>query len=587
MPPTLPTTGADTQAADLRLRDPALEPAASIAFSFDGRSLSAYEGESIAAALTAAGIVDLGRRRDGSSRGVFCGMGLCQECLVKVDGATSVRACMVPVTNGMAVESQDYAVASSLSSSMRGGSAPSRNRPQVLIVGTGPAGLAAARAAALSGARTLIVDERSNAGGQYFKQIAKSHAIVEPQRLDAQAREGKELIKQVEKLGVAIWRDAMVWGAFGIGEVAVITQGRQHVLAPERLVLATGAYERGIPVPGWTLAGYMTTGAAQTLMRAYRVAPGRRVLVAGNGPLNFQFAADLVRAGIQVVAVVEAAAGLGLRHAASVARAAMAAPRLVWDGIRYLALLRRSGVRIMYGSAVVAARGNKRIGECTVAQIDAASRAIPGTARTFAVDCVCTGYGFLPSNEMARALGCRHTFDSTTGALATVVDEDGLTSVPGVYAIGDAAAFRGAHAARYQGFITGCAAARSLGLALPAAVEDELADSRHRLRKHIAFQAELWGLFAAPALDVQLASADTELCRCESVTRQAIDTAVQNGAVSLGEIKRRTRLGMGQCQGRYCEPLAAALIPPTSRGDELFKFAPRVPFKPIRIRDLL
>jgi NADPH-dependent 2,4-dienoyl-CoA reductase/sulfur reductase-like enzyme len=584
----LSTTQEDSHGGALRLRDPALTPVERIEFSFDGRRLTGYAGESIAAALTAAGILDLGRRRDSSSRGVFCAMGVCQECLVKVDGAASKRACMVPVASGMAVESQVYAVPPSRAAFVHA-AAPQRHRPEVLVVGAGPAGLAAARAAALSGAKALIVDERSDAGGQYFKQVAKSHAIIDYRRLDSQARTGKELIVDVERLGVTIWRDAAVWGAFGTDEITMLAQGRQHVFTPERLVLATGAYERGVPVPGWTLPGYMTTGAAQTLMRAYRVSPGRRVLVAGNGPLNFQLGAELVRAGIKVAAVVESAADHGLRKTASVWRAAKAAPGLVRDGIRYVALLMSAGVPIIYGSAVVSARGDRRVEECSIARIDAAGRAVPGTERSFPVDCVCTGYGFLASNEIARTVGCRHKVDSRTGAWVTLVDENGLTSIPGVYAIGDAAVFRGAHAARYQGFITGCAVARSLGLTLSAAVEDELAQARHQLSKHLAFQGELWRLFASPPLTVQYATSDTVLCRCESVTRQAVESAVRDGAVSLGEIKRRTRLGMGRCQGRYCEPLAVAVTQQeaTPARDELSRFAPRTPFKPIRVKDLI
>jgi len=177
---------------------------------------------------------------------------------------------------------------------------------------------------------------------------------------------------------------------------------------------------------------------------------------------------------------------------------------------------------------------------------------------------------------------------ATAAELSTVTDSDGLTSVTGVYVVGDAVALRGAHAAQCQGFVTGCAVARSLGLSLPLPVTQELARVRRRLRLHLAFQQSLWRLFAAPMLRNQFASADTVVCRCEGVSHATIDRALQNGATTLGAVKRRTRAGMGRCQGRYCESLIAAMLPADAGvpRDELFNLAPRVPVNPIRIKDL-
>ena len=578
----------EKQQRDLRIADPALRPAARIALSFDGTTLSAYQGETIAAALAANGIVDLGRRRDGAPRGLWCGMSVCQECIVNVDGRPSERACTTTVADAMVVTAQGYAAAVPVSAENHQRSSPATHRPQVLVVGAGPAGLSAARAVALCGAAVTILDERAAPGGQYYKQIAKSQTVVDPDRTDAQVRGGRALIAEVEALGVRIWREATVWGAFGAQELAVTANGAEHVFAPERLILATGAYERGVPVPGWTLPGCMTTGAAQTLVRAYRVLPGRRVLVAGNGPLNLQLAAELVAAGVDVVAVVEAATRPGLRHAGALLRAVSVAPGLMRDGFRYLARLRRAGVPVVYASALVAAHGDARVDGCTIARIDAAGRPVPGTSTRFAVDTVCVGHGYLPSNEIARALGCRHVVRGDSGDLATVTDSAGLTSVPGVYAIGDAVALRGAHAALGQGFVTGCAVARSLGLSLPLPVAQERARRQRQLRLHGAFQQALWQLFAAPVLRNQLAAADTIVCRCEGVRCATIDGALQDGAATLGAVKRRTRAGMGRCQGRYCESLVAAMLPhePDAVRDELFNLAPRVPVKPVRIGDL-
>jgi NAD(P)H-nitrite reductase large subunit len=199
------------------------------------------------------------------------------------------------------------------------------------------------------------------------------------------------------------------------------------------------------------------------------------------------------------------------------------------------------------------------------------------------VNAVCVGYGFLPSNEIARALGCRHRMEDE--CLTTIVDADGLTSVEGVYAVGDMIALRGARAAQAQGSIAGCAVARSLGLPLPVQVARTLRESTRRLARHLSFQRALWSLFAAPSSRATHAAPDTIVCRCEHVARAAVEDAATQGATSLGMIKRRTRVGMGRCQGRYCESIIAAMLPQSVR-DERFAFAPRVPFKPIRIEDV-
>ncbi len=548
-------------------------------FTFDGTPVEAREGETIAAGLARAGICALGRRRNGPPRGVFCGMGVCQECVVHVNGQPSRRACMEITADGMVTAAQDYAP--SLPPPSTVAAQPATVKPvQVLVVGAGAAGLAAAYAATLCGARVTVVDERAKPGGQYYKQRVGTGSV------DAQMREGRELIAKVTAVGVEFLADTTVWGAFGPQELAATVADTQCVFAPERLVLATGAYERGVPVPGWTLPGYMTTGAAQTLLRAYGVVPGRRIVIGGNGPLNFQLAADLVSAGADVAAVAEASRPSS--RLTSLVSAAYAAPALLAKGLAYVAQLRRAGVPIHYQSAVTVAHGSSRVESCTVSRIDASGRPDPEVETNFDVDTICVGYGFLPANEIVRALGCRHDIDPE-GRLRTVVDADGLTTVDGVYAIGDAVALRGAQMARCQGFVTGCAVVRSLGLAVPAPVLRELGTARRRLAQHLSFQRALWQSFAAPVMRTQLARHDTIVCRCENVTYAEVEDAIGSGATTLGAIKRRTRAGMGRCQGRYCESIVASLLPQSAgiARDELFAFAPRAPIKPVRIKDLV
>ncbi|MDP7652233.1 MAG: FAD-dependent oxidoreductase [Rhodospirillales bacterium] len=558
-----------------------------VTITFDGEVISGYEGESLAACLTAAGKFTLRRTKSGKARGVYCGMGVCSECLVTVDGRQNQRACMTPLGAEMTVTTQSQP-----------GTDPSADPPypipdgttpehpvEVLVVGAGPAGLQAARAAASAGAQVVIVDERPAPGGQYYKQLSKTHAFRDEAAMDTQFRAGRDLITEVENLGVRIERQALVWGAFAADEIGVVTDDKAMVFRPQQLIVATGAYEKGVPLPGWTLPGYMTTGAVQTLVRAYRVAPGQRVLVAGNGPLNFQVASELVDAGVEVVALVEAAPRPGPAQVPAVLAALCHSPDLMRDGLKYLGRLRRAGVPILYGHAIVEARGSDAVESVVVAPIGPTGEAGTEGRREFAVDAVSVGYGFMPSNDISRPLGCRHHYDADRDSLVVELNADCQTSIAGVFVAGDCGGMGGSRVAMEQGFIAGCKAAENLGMALPHHAIAERDSRRRRLASHERFQKAIWTVFQAPTLTDQLTRDDTLVCRCEEVTRSTLHETVDGDSVSVGNLKHQTRAGMGPCQGRYCGALMARMVDrrvSLATGEFSF-FAPRPPIKPVPI----
>ena len=558
----------------MRVRVAGIEaPEPDIVVRYRGRSLACRTGDTVAAALVDHG--ELACRIDGAGepRGVFCGMGVCQECLVVVDGVPGRRACMEPVRDGMLIEPQPARPA--LDGLAAGPVLRARElAPEVLVVGGGPAGLAAAAAAAEAGARVTLADERAKLGGQYFKQPAEGLALDE-RRLDRQYRSGRELAARVRAAGVEILSGVQVWAASGPRELHATGPGERLTLRPSRLVLATGAYERGVPIEGWTLPGVMATGAAQTLLRAHQVVPGRRVLVSGNGPLNMQVAAELARAGATVVALAELAPVSHPRRAGAMARMAAAAPDLIRDGAAYRWALLRRRVPVLEGSAVVRVEGTGRVERAVVARIDGSGRPVPGTERAFEVDAVCVGFGFAPANELARALGCRHRFDERRGHLAAVTDASGRSTVDGVWIAGDGAGVSGARVAQSRGALAGSDAA---GAPAPAAALRAVA-------RHERFQDALWALYAAPRLVDELAAGGTAICRCESVPRAAVDAVLDEGVQAIGAVKRSTRAGMGGCQGRYCGALLAEMSARRGRRelDELDWFAPAAPFKPLAV----
>lgn len=544
-------------------------------FRFAGRQVQAFAGESLAAALTASGELVTRTTAAGNGRGIFCGMGVCGECAVLVDGEVR-RACMTAAAPDLAVEP-----------------APALAQPHVreageahalacdlLVIGAGPAGLAAAEAGRAAGLDVVLIDERSLPGGQYFKQPGKGFA-VDAGRIDAQFAEGRALAARVAASGARLLAGTMAWSARQeAGAVLIDAQGPDGAISirARRLVIAAGAMEKPWPMPGWTLPGVMTTGAGQTLLRAGLVAPGARVLVAGNGPLNLQLADELVRAGVRVVAVAEQAPRPGPAHVGAVAAMLMGHPALVAAGAVQLARLARAGVPVRHGHVVTQAAGDGRVERAMIAPVGRDGR--PGKGQWLEIDALCIGAGFQPQAEIARLLGCALAWRD--GGPVVVRDDDGRTSVDAVFVAGDGGGLGGARAALAQGWLAGAAAARDLLGSLPAPLLGEQARRQAALARARRFQSGLWRLFAPVPLAVPLATADTVLCRCEGVRFGAVDALITAGNSDPGSIKRATRLGMGRCQGRYCGPLLAARLaqqagrPATA--DDLF--APRPPFKP-------
>jgi NADPH-dependent 2,4-dienoyl-CoA reductase/sulfur reductase-like enzyme len=596
-----------SERARMRIQLPGIRRDSSeITFVFEGQTVPARPGETVAAALLNAGHRELRESHvfAGKHAGMFCGMGVCGECIVLVDGARR-RACMEPVKAGLRVTRHPArapiggatnAGGKHGASATRGfGSLPELTvTPDVLVVGAGPAGLSAARVAARVGLDVLIVDERRAPGGQYFKQPNAGFEL-DAERLDAQFRQGRELIESVRRSGAQLLSQATVWGAFApwqldaqttLGRVCVSTPSQRLNIQPQRLVIAAGAYERSVPFPGWDLPGVMTTGAAQTLLRANQLAPGARVLIAGNGPLNFQVAREITNAGADVVALAEAAAAPRVSTLPALMRMGMTAPRLIAAGCADRLALWRRNIKVRYRHAIVrVTRAEGTNGRssliATLARIDDEGHAIPASERHFTADAVCVGYGFLPQSEIARALGCAHSYDLRRGGPIVQRDGECRTSVPEIFVAGDAGGLGGAHIAMSQGTLAGLAVARDLGKAPNDVARRDARVARGILSRHARFQSALWSLFRAPLLVDQLADDDTPICRCEGVTKRSLAALLEVNA-SIGAIKRQCRAGMGGCQGRYCATLMAELVRRRTGAavSESDLFAPRPPFRP-------
>jgi len=522
-------------------------------FNFEGKTIQARPGDSIAASLQSAEIFNLGTTRTGRERGVFCGMGVCQDCLVMVDGKRSVRACMTEVTDGMQVRRQSD-LDSEVPVQTYASAAPRHHEVDLLIIGAGPAGMNAAIAAAKSGINILVLDERSAAGGQYFKPQTEGYR---GDSKDSQHLSGDALRKQFHESGATLRQGVSVWFARAHGaefEIRFLDGSQQEIVTARAVIVATGAYEKPAVFPGWTLPNVMTIGAAQTYARRYGVVPPGRVLVAGQGPLALQLANELLELGADVVGVAERSA----MKRASLLKAALISPRLGLTGAGYLWRLKRRGVPLWTQTEIAAVEPSGRV----------TLKSVSGNAqRHIEVDAVCTGEGFLPQMELARLFGCPVEV-APNGAAGPMRQPSGETPVAGLWVAGDAGGLGGAQVAASQGALSGAAAARFL-----CGKSNEINTAPNSLTKALKFQRLLWQAYDVPLRD--LPEGDTIVCRCESVTAGQIRSALDESCSDEGAVKRSTRCGMGRCQGRFCLPTLTRMLG-TQTG-----FAPQIPSQPI------
>jgi NADPH-dependent 2,4-dienoyl-CoA reductase/sulfur reductase-like enzyme len=437
------------------------------------------------------------------------------------------------------------------------------------VVGAGPAGLAAVDAAARLGLSCALLDAAALPGGQFYRQPAAALRAARPQalhhrwpafaellaRLDGHAAAGR--VRQFS--GHHVWS---VSGADGAWELHAVRGGDPAAGPSERTVraravlLATGSHERQLPFSGWTLPGVVGAGGAQAMLKSGLVLPGRRVVVAGSGPLLLAVAASLAAAGARVPLVAEAGGYAGYARRPGVLAAN---PGKLAEGAVHGLQLLRHGVAVRTRSAVVAAHGTDRVEAVTVARLDRDWRPVPGTRRRIACDALAVGHGLLPQLELALELGCR-VRTLADGGSALEVDSGQRTSVAGLWAAGESTGVGGAELALAEGEL----AARSIAAALgrPAAADTAargrgLVRRRDRLRRF----AELMAAQHSPGAGwVDWIRDDTEVCRCEEVPAGAIRESVETlGAGDARTVKLLTRAGMGWCQGRMCGPAVARL----------------------------
>jgi thioredoxin reductase len=431
--------------------------------------------------------------------------------------------------------------------------------PELIIIGAGPGGIAAAVEAARAGVTVKILDENPKPGGRIYGQLNDGFKLINPRFLGPDFEKGQELLAEFHNFREKIdhRHDALVFGTFENREMAFHQAGKGERLRFHKLVVATGAYDRPVPFPGWTLPGVLTAGGAQTLVKMQRVLPGKNILFAGTGPLQLVVANQVMDGGGKVEAILEAGE---INNWLKLLKGFSRNWGLLTDGLKYMRAIRKAGVPLLRKHIILEARGDHQVEEAVIAEVDKDWRAIENTRRILKVDTICLGYGLVPSVELTRLVGCQHRYAPDLGGWIPQRDEDMQTSVPGVFAVGDGAGVAGSAMAMLEGRIAGISVARSLGY-----ISSEEARSHKKPylndMKRIGRLRDALDQISYPRPGLfELAHDDTIICRCEELTLGDIKNAIGTGTVEMNELKRLTRMGMGRCQGRMCAPAVQEII---------------------------
>ncbi|SOY59722.1 FAD/NAD(P)-dependent oxidoreductase [Cupriavidus taiwanensis] len=448
----------------------------------------------------------------------------------------------------------------------------------IAIIGAGPAGMAAAVAAAASGARVALLDEQEACGGQIYRGILSAP----PERLRILGPDyaaGQALAERFAASGAQHITGAAVWQVTREHAVHYLREGRVATLQARQVILCTGAMERPFPIPGWTLPGVLTAGAAQILLKSADVVPAEPVVLAGCGPLLYLLGWQYVRAGVPIRAIVDTTDGADYQRALAHLGGALAGWRYLKKGLALMRALKRGGVPFYKGATALSVEGDE-----AVRALRFTSR---GQSRRIATQAVLLHQGVVPNTQFTWALRAAHRWDDRQLCWQPVVDDWGALDLPGIFVAGDGRGIGGAVAAALQGELAGLAAAHNVGRVDAAQRDRQAAPLRAALRAHLGIRPFLDALYR-PKPANRVPADDVVVCRCEEVTAGAIRGFVALGCSGPNQAKSFGRCGMGPCQGRQCGLTVTEIIA-DARGvppHEVGYYRIRPPIKPVTLGEL-
>ncbi|MDH3857485.1 MAG: FAD-dependent oxidoreductase [Gammaproteobacteria bacterium] len=454
---------------------------------------------------------------------------------------------------------------------------------EVLVIGGGPAGLAAAAEASRVGLEVALVDEQAP-GGQIYRNVseAKNGAV---NYLGRDYFRGQKLVNEFLNSGATFLNDASVWYLDERLETGLLIDGSSHFITAERLILATGAQERPMPLPGWHLPGVMTAGAGQILLKSAGIVPDGRLVLAGSGPLLLLLAWQYLQAGVKIEALVDTAPDSRFFEAISSLPRALAAVDYLFKGLTFMRAIRKARIPVYKNVYGLRAEGDESL-ESVCFNLTR-SRAGNRIKVKMEADTLMLHQGVISNIRLPLAAGCNLVWDALQQNWKVRKDKWGQTSVKQVMVAGDCAGVVGARAAELQGRLCALQLGYELRAIGPGQRDRSAQQLNRSLNRHLSIRTFIDKLYA-PGRAYQLPDDETLVCRCEEVNAGQVRQAVRMGCVGPNQVKAFTRCGMGPCQGCLCGSTVAALVADETGAsmEQVGYFRVRPPFKPITLGEL-
>lgn len=446
----------------------------------------------------------------------------------------------------------------------------------LIIIGAGPGGLAAAVTADSLGLNTLVVDEQPEPGGQIYRSMERSRS----ENVDVLGKDyfaGKALVEDFRASNVTYMPNTTVLNIANEFNVDVFSQGRTQRVSGHRMLMSIGAAERPVPMKNWTLPGVMGAAAADILFKSADMVPDQPVVIAGSGPLLLLATCHLVDNGVKVAAMVETAGFKDYIKATPFLPGALLRFSYLIKGMQMRWKIKRAGVPLYMGCRDLEVIGTKRA--------EGLGFSYRGKKKSIAAKSVLLHEGVVPNLRLSQALNCKHEWYEPQRYWKPEIDLWGQTSVEGVSIAGDAAGIGGGPMATIRGHLAALDSAFKLQKISESERDNLATEHKKNLKKEESIRPFLDHVFPPNPQTLSPTDDEVMVCRCEEITSGQIREAIAQGARHPAQIKARTRSGMGPCQGRMCATTISEIIADSCSIDikEVGSLKVRTPLKPLSI----
>ncbi len=451
----------------------------------------------------------------------------------------------------------------------------SKSHYSVLVIGAGPAGMAVAGTVAKHGVDVALVDEQLQPGGQIYRNVDRS-PLPDIDLPGAEYEFGKTEVLSFRQADIDYQPGASVWYLDKDRSVGVIVDAQSHHVTADKIVIAVGAQERPMPIPGWQLPGVMSAGAGQILLKSAALVPEDGVVLAGSGPLLLLLAWQYIRSGVSIRAILDTTPSINKLKALPHLPRALGAIDYLWKGMHLIAAIRRARVPLFKNVENLIAEGEDKLSSICFSS--------SGCEHRIEASLLLLHQGVIPSLHITQAAGCEINWNEIQQCWVPRIDRWGQSSLAGILITGDGAGISGARAANLSGQLSGLQVAHELGRISRKQRDQLAAPVKNALMRHRAIRPFLDAWYRVA--DAYLIPPDeTMVCRCEEVFAGEIREITKSGCIGPNQAKAFTRCGMGPCQGRMCGNTVEHIMADI-RGESVARtgrYRARPPLKPVTL----